>query len=70
MARTPHATGAFIEDPNNPYPEFEAVGGDWDKLVKEAEENSDEHVVINLGPVHPATHGVLRSAGGPGRRDS
>lgn len=60
MARTPHATGAFIEDPNNPYPEFEAVGGDWDKLVKEAEENSDEHVVINLGPVHPATHGVLR----------
>lgn len=60
MARTPHATGAFIEDPHNPYPEFEAVGGDWDKLVKEAEENSDEHVVINLGPVHPATHGVLR----------
>ncbi len=56
----PRATKAFVEDPNANYPEFNAVGGDWAQIAKEAEELGEERIVVNLGPVHPATHGVLR----------
>lgn len=37
-----------------------AFGGDWDDLVEEAIEHSDERLVINMGPQHPSTHGVMR----------
>jgi NADH-quinone oxidoreductase subunit D len=37
---------------------YTVTGGDWDELVAEAA--SDERIVINLGPSHPSTHGVLR----------
>ncbi|MBO3143244.1 NADH-quinone oxidoreductase subunit D [Dermatophilus congolensis] len=37
-----------------------AVGGDWDQLTQEAMEHSDERIVVNMGPQHPSTHGVLR----------
>ena len=35
-------------------------GGDWDELAAEAIEHSDERIVVNMGPQHPSTHGVLR----------
>ncbi|WP_168582158.1 NADH-quinone oxidoreductase subunit D [Gephyromycinifex aptenodytis] len=35
-------------------------GGDWDDLAREAVEHSDERIVVNMGPQHPSTHGVLR----------
>ena len=35
------------------------VGGDWDS-VRGAADGSHEHVVVNMGPQHPSTHGVLR----------
>ncbi|HYO84881.1 MAG TPA: NADH-quinone oxidoreductase subunit D [Dermatophilaceae bacterium] len=35
-------------------------GGDWEALAAEAIERSDERVVVNMGPQHPSTHGVLR----------
>lgn len=56
----PHATKAFVETNSDSYPEFDAVGGDWDAIAKQAEELGEDHIVVNLGPVHPATHGVLR----------
>ena len=34
-------------------------GGDWDQ-VKAAPEGESERVVVNMGPQHPSTHGVLR----------
>jgi len=35
------------------------VGGDWDS-VHGATEGQQERVVVNMGPQHPSTHGVLR----------
>ena len=37
---------------------YTVTGGDWDDFVDETE--GEERVVINLGPQHPSTHGVLR----------
>jgi NADH-quinone oxidoreductase subunit D len=39
------------------------VGGeDWDQVVKAAQDNAvaGERIVVNMGPQHPSTHGVLR----------
>ncbi|MCH9731261.1 MAG: NADH-quinone oxidoreductase subunit D [Actinomycetia bacterium] len=41
------------------------VGGqDWDEVVTAARQNASEHagerIVVNMGPQHPSTHGVLR----------
>ena len=39
---------------------FNAAGGDWDDLVDEAAALHEERIVVNMGPQHPSTHGVLR----------
>jgi NADH-quinone oxidoreductase subunit D len=39
---------------------FNAAGGDWDQLVDEAAALHEERIVVNMGPQHPSTHGVLR----------
>ncbi|GEL16356.1 NADH-quinone oxidoreductase subunit D [Pseudonocardia asaccharolytica] len=36
---------------------FTVTGGDWDTLI---DSEHDDRVVINMGPQHPSTHGVLR----------
>ncbi|MGV4324753.1 NADH-quinone oxidoreductase subunit D [Trueperella pyogenes] len=56
----PHATGAATEESMEDAKIYEAVGGDWGDIAKDAEELGEEHIVVNLGPVHPSTHGVLR----------
>ncbi|AFV90410.1 MAG: NADH-quinone oxidoreductase subunit D [Acidipropionibacterium acidipropionici] len=40
--------------------EYLAQGGDWDEIVSENAERGDETIVINFGPSHPSTHGVMR----------
>ncbi|NLJ54561.1 MAG: NADH-quinone oxidoreductase subunit D [Intrasporangiaceae bacterium] len=39
---------------------FTSMGGDWDDLVDEATALNEERIVVNMGPQHPSTHGVLR----------
>lgn len=54
----PHATGAFVEDPDAP--EYSAYGGDWSEIADEAARLAQQRIVVNMGPQHPSTHGVLR----------
>ena len=45
---------------------FTVTGQDWDSVVQGIADSSDvddaheDHVVVNMGPQHPSTHGVLR----------
>jgi NADH-quinone oxidoreductase subunit D len=39
-------------------PVFTVTGGDWDEVIEEAA--GHDRIVMNLGPQHPSTHGVLR----------
>ena len=45
------AEGAFV---------LNTSGGDWDDLIDEATSLHEERIVVNMGPQHPSTHGVLR----------
>ncbi len=36
---------------------YTVTGGDWDTLL---DSEHDDRIVINMGPQHPSTHGVLR----------
>jgi NADH-quinone oxidoreductase subunit D len=38
---------------------YTVTGGDWDTVLAAAE-GETERVVVNMGPQHPSTHGVLR----------
>ncbi|MGC5164605.1 NADH dehydrogenase (quinone) subunit D [Rhodococcus sp. DT1] len=37
-----------------------ASGQDWDEVVTAAAAAGEDHIVVNMGPQHPSTHGVLR----------
>ena len=39
---------------------YTVTGGDWDDVAADAASEHPERVVVNMGPQHPSTHGVLR----------
>ena len=36
------------------------VGNDWDEIRQSLDGAAEERIVVNMGPQHPSTHGVLR----------
>ncbi|WP_061961031.1 NADH-quinone oxidoreductase subunit D [Demequina flava] len=55
---TAQATGAIPEDAD--VPEYNVYGADWSETVEEAIRLGQQRIVMNMGPQHPSTHGVLR----------
>ncbi len=39
---------------------YTVTGQDWDSVVQGVADDHSERVVVNMGPQHPSTHGVLR----------
>jgi NADH-quinone oxidoreductase subunit D len=58
---TTHVTGAASDADAAEGRVYDVAGDDWDQLVVGDDERpAGEQVVVNMGPQHPSTHGVLR----------
>jgi NADH-quinone oxidoreductase subunit D len=59
---TTHATRAAEARDTTEGPVYTVTGGDWDEFAQAAaaEHADDEKIIVNMGPQHPSTHGVLR----------
>ncbi|MBM7331647.1 NADH-quinone oxidoreductase subunit D [Agrobacterium sp. S2] len=60
MSATTHATGHLFDAETDGLPTYEATGGDWSDIAEEAARLGEQRIVVNMGPQHPSTHGVLR----------
>ncbi|MFG2134071.1 NADH-quinone oxidoreductase subunit D [Streptomyces sp. NPDC048751] len=55
-----HATPASSARETTEGTVYTVTGGDWDEVVQSIARADDERIVVNMGPQHPSTHGVLR----------
>ena len=64
MTQTPHAAAGAGDAEAAEGRVYTVSGEDWDEVVSAAIQSEDfeagERIVINMGPQHPSTHGVLR----------
>jgi NADH-quinone oxidoreductase subunit D len=60
QTQTPRATGHVVDSETEGVRSFEATGGDWSEIAEEAARLGEQRIVVNMGPQHPSTHGVLR----------
>lgn len=60
MAEKIFATPGGPDPDLDDYPEVVAQGGDWEDVIEEVRRITSERIVLNMGPVHPSTHGVIR----------
>jgi len=60
---TTHITGAAtdVDEEAAQGRVYDVAGEDWDKvLAGDEQRSSGEQIVVNMGPQHPSTHGVIR----------
>jgi len=60
QTRDIHATSVADDKDAEGAHAYNTVGGDWDAIADEASSLHEERIVVNMGPQHPSTHGVLR----------
>ena len=58
---TPHVTAPASDEDATTGRVYDVAGEDWDEVVADnADRTTNEQIVVNMGPQHPSTHGVLR----------